>query len=64
MLLPGNAHGGSYTQLNNTHQGQTGGREGELERERSHRGGGRKDMATKKQRIKDRGREIEVDGLR
>ena len=40
MLLPGHAHGGSYTQLNNTYQGQTGDREGELEREGSHRRGG------------------------
>lgn len=32
MLFPGLAHGRSYTQLNDTYQGQIGDREGELER--------------------------------
>lgn len=32
MLLPGFAHGRSYTQLNETYQGQTGDREGALGR--------------------------------
>lgn len=59
MQLPGHAHGGSYTQLNNTYQGQIGDREGELEREGSCRGGGwgGEDMARQRQRIDDRQRE-------
>lgn len=53
MLLPGHAHGGSYTQLNNTYQGQIGDRGGELERGVIQGRGGGEDIARQRERLDD-----------
>lgn len=57
MLFPGFAHGRSYTQLNETYQGQTGDREGELERRTAQGRGVERTLPGK-----DRGQKIQKGG--